>query len=218
MSRKRPSRHSEDQFALFLERIRDTLGNEDNARFDKAVSSLIRRHKGGDNGQDRGMSNGAAPAEQNRQDPSADKPPVRSRAARPDALAVRLGQLVIDWSDNESLLLHVLTLLLETDEKSAAIVQSVLNTIDARLELVRRLAALKVADPSLRQWLGTVLDGVRDADLMREEFLRGGFVNGRLADDDGAGRLRQVREKLRLSNRALSELVARLRPTSTEAS
>ena len=211
MSRKRPSRHSEDQFALFLERIRDTLGNEDDAKFDKAVSNLIRRHKGGDNAQGRSVSNGAAPTEQDRQRPPPDRPSVRSPAGAPDALTVRLGQLVIDWSDNESLLLDVLTLLLETDEKSAAVVQSVLNTTDARLELVRRLAALKVADPSLRQSLGTVLDGVRDADLTREEFLRGGFANGRPAGEEDADRLRQVREKLRLSNQALSELVPRLR-------
>jgi hypothetical protein len=205
MSRKRPSRHSEDQFALFLERIRDTLGNEDNAKFDKAVSSLIRRHKRGDNGQDRGMSNGASLAEQDRR-----RPATRSSSGKLDALTVRLGQLVIDWSDNEGLLLDVLTLLLETDEKSAAIVQSVLSTTDARLELVRRLAALKVADPALRQSLDTVLEGVRDADLTREEFLRSGFTNG-LADEVGADRLHEVREKLRLLNRGLSELLPRLR-------
>ena len=211
MSRKRPSRHSEDQFALFLERIRDSLGNEDDAEFDKAVSNLIRRHKGGDNGQGRSVSNDAAPTEQDRQRSSAGKPSVRSPAGKSDALTVRLGQLVIDWSDNESLLLDVLTLLLEADEKSAAVVQSVLNSTDARLELVRRLAALKVTDPSLRQSLGTVLDGVRDADLTREEFLRTGFANGQPAGEEVADRLRQVREKLRLSNQALSELMPRLR-------
>lgn len=205
MSRKRPSRHSEDQFALFLERIRGTLGNEDNARFDKAVSSLIRRHKRGDNGQDHGMSNGAPPPQQDRQ-----KSAIRSSSGKLDALTIRLGRLVIDWSDNEGLLLDVLTLLLETDEKSAAIVQSVLSTTDARLALLRRLAAVKLADPSLRQSLGAVLDGVRDADLTREEFLRSGFTNG-LAGEAGADRLREVREKLRLLNRGLSELMPRLR-------
>ncbi|WP_043539527.1 hypothetical protein [Salinarimonas rosea] len=64
---------------------------------------------------------------------------------RTEVLAL-IGHLVFSWSNNESLFIYVLMLLLDTDEVSAAIVFATLNTTRARLDLVQRLAKAKVAD------------------------------------------------------------------------
>jgi hypothetical protein len=209
MSRKRPSRHSEDQFALFLERISDSLGSEDDAKFNEAVSSLIRRRKGDDQKERNGPDCKRTTGGQAARDSSSARQTVRRAVGRESPMA-RLGGLVVDWTNNEGLLLRLLTLLLGTDEKSATVVQSILNTTQARLELVRRLALVKVVDPSLRRSLETVLDRFRTADRLREELLRADIADGRLVDEDGMNRLEQVLQELRTLNLALSDLLPQL--------
>jgi hypothetical protein len=48
-----------------------------------------------------------------------------------------IGNLVVSWSNNETLLIYILMLLLDTDQSSAAIVFASLNTTRARLDLIR---------------------------------------------------------------------------------
>jgi hypothetical protein len=243
MSRKRPSRHSEDQFALFLERIRDSLSDEDDAKFNEAVSNLIRQRQSQD-GRSRNASNDdRAPADQAARMPLQERPALEAieRAARETAgkrnvLMALIGQLVFSLSNNESLLIHVLMLLLGTDEKSAAIVYSILNTTRARLELVRQLALLKVTDPAVRRSLDAILDGFNDANRARDEFLhamysvnehgeithtqimrfveregRNSFGDRQPIDAARLNRLRQVQEELLALNRTLWDFLPRLR-------
>jgi hypothetical protein len=243
MSRKRPSRHSEDQFALFLERIRDSLGDEDDAKFNEAVSSLIRQHQsqslqgGGASNDDR------APADPLRREPLPERPAFEAieraamqTAGKRQALMALIGLLVFSWSNNESLLIYVLMLLLGTDEKAAAVVYSTLNTTRARLELVRRLTLLKVTDPAVRRSLDAIVDGFNDANRTRNEFLhamysvneRGEITHtqmmrfvekgGRISfgdrqpiDEERINKLRQVQQELRTLNRTLWDFLPRLR-------
>ncbi|WP_349371522.1 hypothetical protein [Salinarimonas sp.] len=80
-----------------------------------------------------------------------------SSADRRTEVLALIGNLVFAWSNNESLFIYVLMLLLETDEVSAAIVFGTLNTTRARLDLVERLAKAKIADPELARELDGIL-------------------------------------------------------------
>lgn len=57
-----------------------------------------------------------------------------------------IGNLVHCWSNNESLFIYILMLLMETDEATAAIVYATLNTTRARIDLIERLAKIKVKE------------------------------------------------------------------------
>ena len=160
MPRKRPSAHSDQQFAVFLDKIKNTLHADEGAKFEAALRKLILK----DSGQDRPADPAVA---QDGTSPSLAASPVAPAPAtllppRPDFAAIEtaardtaadrqnlmtlIGQLVFSWSNNESLLIYVLMLLLKTDERSAAVVFSTLNTTRARLDLVRRLSLLHLRD------------------------------------------------------------------------
>jgi hypothetical protein len=79
------------------------------------------------------------------------KPDFEALAAAAPASADRrtfilalIGNLIVSWSNNESLFIYVLMILLDTDQSSAAIVFSLRsNTTRARLDLIQRLAKIK---------------------------------------------------------------------------
>ncbi len=54
-----------------------------------------------------------------------------------------IGNLICSWSNNESLFIYVLMILLRTDEASAAVVFATLNTTRARLDLIQRMAKIR---------------------------------------------------------------------------
>jgi hypothetical protein len=81
-----------------------------------------------------------------------------------------IGNLVTSWSNNESLFIYVLMILLETDQASAAISFATLNTTRARLDLIQRLAKIKVQDPSLAKALSTLIDRFNETTQIRNEF------------------------------------------------
>jgi hypothetical protein len=81
-----------------------------------------------------------------------------------------IGNLVFGWSNNESMLIYVLMLLLETDKISAAIVFTTLNTTRARLDLIQRLAKAKIADQSLRTAIDKLVDRFSQSTRERNEF------------------------------------------------
>lgn len=89
---------------------------------------------------------------------------------RQNHIMALIGNLVLGWSNNESMFVYVLMLLLETDEVSAAITFSTLNTTRARLDLVRRLAAVKLRDPGVAQSLSRLLKRFDTCTRMRNEF------------------------------------------------
>jgi hypothetical protein len=81
-----------------------------------------------------------------------------------------IGQLVFGWSNNESMFIYLLMVLLETDEVSAAIVFATLNTTRARLDLVQRLAKAKVADPTVLGRLEDIVERFNRQTRVRNEF------------------------------------------------
>jgi hypothetical protein len=206
MARKRPSTHSDAQFALFLEQMKNSLDGTAKSEFENAVRRLIGVvNKGpadtdpadidppdtdlGERSDDprAGSSNGAVQPSSASSSatpiPSAlghlPEPPdfeaiesaARGTSASRANLLALIGQLVFSSSNNESLLIYILMVLLETDEPSAAIVFSTLNTTRARLDLVSRLVKIKIADREMRDELEQVVKEFNDAQQVRNEFL-----------------------------------------------
>lgn len=194
MSRKRPSFHTEEQFAVFLEKMQVPLDSESDSKFSQAVAKLIRNGNPGAQ-TDANARSPSPPAAS----PAPDSPDTTRPAARkaelardrlppkPDfeaiesaaretvqartALLTLLGDLVLSWSNNESLLIYVLMILLETDEPSAAITFATLNTTRARMDLVHRLLMLKVRDRGIRNSIESVMDRFSEANKVRNELI-----------------------------------------------
>jgi len=81
-----------------------------------------------------------------------------------------IGNLVFSWSNNESLFIYLLMLLLRTDQTSAAIVFATLNTTRARLDLIQRLAKVNVRDRDLEKALNDLIERFNDCTRIRNEF------------------------------------------------
>ena len=81
-----------------------------------------------------------------------------------------IGNLVFSWSNNESMFIYILMLLLETDFKSAAIVFITLNTTRARLDLIRRLAKSKLNEPKTVRKIERLIDRFNRCTRIRNEF------------------------------------------------
>src|SRR6202045_2813064 len=81
-----------------------------------------------------------------------------------------IGNLIVSWSNNESLFIYVLMILLDTDQASAAIVFATLNTTRARLDLIQRLAKVKLKDNKLDKALSKLIDRFNRSTALRNEF------------------------------------------------
>src|ERR1700738_2626466 len=81
-----------------------------------------------------------------------------------------IGNLIVSWSNNESLFIYVLIILLETDPASAAIVFATLNTTRARLDLIQRLSKIKLRDEKLDKALSKLIDRFNRSTALRNEF------------------------------------------------
>jgi hypothetical protein len=81
-----------------------------------------------------------------------------------------IGNLICSWSNNESLFIYVLMILLRTDEASAAVVFATLNTTRARLDLIQRLAKIKVTDKALARSLAALVERFSDSTKVRNEL------------------------------------------------
>ena len=195
MARKTPSSHSDEQFALFTDRMKNKLNGGKPNDFDRVIRNLINTDKDNSNGAVHGPVSGsqgrvrpagsgevpAAPSRQrsrstqgnlpDRPDFDAIEKAARETAASRANLLTLIGQLVFSWSNNESLLIYVLMLLLRTDKASAAVVFSTLNTTRARVDLVQRLAQISIDDRGTRAALDRVLKQFNDANRVRNEFM-----------------------------------------------
>lgn len=101
-------------------------------------------------------------------------------AGRRARLLTLIGNLAFSWSNNESLLIYVLMVLLRTDQASAAVVFATLNTTRARLDLIQRLAKLQIRDRALHRALTAVIDRFNECTRVRNEFNHCMYtVNGR---------------------------------------
>jgi hypothetical protein len=100
---------------------------------------------------------------------SIDAVSPRSADRRTSVLAL-IGNLVFSWSNNESLFIYLLMVLLKTDQMSAAIVFATLNTTRARLDLIQRLAKIHVSDRAISRRLNELIDRFNEYTRIRNEF------------------------------------------------
>ena len=104
-------------------------------------------------------------------------------ADRRTLILALIGNLIVNWSNNESLFIYVLMLLLDTDQSSAAIVFATLNTTRARLDLIQRLAKIKLRDEKLDKALSKLIDRFNRSTALRNEF------NHCMYNTDAAGQI-----------------------------
>lgn len=97
-------------------------------------------------------------------------------AARRAEVFELIGNLVYAWSNNESLLVYFIMQLLGTDRTSAVLVFGTLNTTRARLDLVQRLAKVKVRDRAVMAELKRLLAAFEDGTRVRNDFLHSMFA------------------------------------------
>src|ERR1700730_5876473 len=81
-----------------------------------------------------------------------------------------IGNLIVSWSNNESLFIYVLMILLETDQASATRAFATLNTTRARLDLIQRLSKIKLRDEKLDKALSKLIDRFNRSTALRNEF------------------------------------------------
>ncbi len=98
-----------------------------------------------------------------------DAQSVSTADERTNVLAL-IGSLVFTWSNNESMFIYFLMVLLKTDFSSAAITFVSLNTTRARLDLVRRLAKEKVDDPDMVRRVEKLIERFNACTKIRNEF------------------------------------------------
>jgi hypothetical protein len=195
MARKRPSSHSDEQFALFLEKARGMLEAEQHDRFEDVVRNLV-LHGGKPAGEEtvKDMAEGRSAPDLLLVQPdlAATDGTASETVATQSTLLTLIGKLAFSWSNNESLLIYLLMLLLETDEPSAGIVFSTLNTTRARTYLLRRLAMLKVSEDDAKAEFERLVTNFDKANQLRSQFMevtylmkeRDGSRNGGLLFDE----------------------------------
>ncbi len=113
-----------------------------------------------------------------------------------------IGSLVFSWSNNESMFIYVLMILLDTDEVTAAIVFASLNTTRARLDLVQRLAAVKLNDEKVSAELGRMIKRFNELTKIRNEFnhcMYGIDEQGRIAQTHSL-KIQESKGRLSLGN------------------
>lgn len=91
-------------------------------------------------------------------------------ADRRTLILALIGNLVSSWSNNESLFIYVLMILMRTDQASAALTFATLNTTRARLDLIQRLAKITIKDKQLDDALAKVIERFNETTQIRNEF------------------------------------------------
>lgn len=91
-------------------------------------------------------------------------------ADRRTLILALIGNLVSSWSNNESLFIYVLMILMRTDQASAALTFATLNTTRARLDLIQRLAKITIKDKILDRSLSKIIERFNETTHVRNEF------------------------------------------------
>lgn len=100
---------------------------------------------------------------------SIDEMSATTSGSRTQILSL-IGNLVFTWSNNESMFIYFLVVLLKTDFSTAAITFVSLNTTRARLDLVRRLAKEKVKDEKMLRRVERLIERFNVCTKVRNEF------------------------------------------------
>jgi hypothetical protein len=83
---------------------------------------------------------------------------------------LRVGQLNFNWTNTESLLIHLIAGLADTDKEVAMVVFLTLKTTSARLDLVDRLAKLPRTPPEQRDAVLSLTARFRKESTLRNKF------------------------------------------------
>ena len=108
-------------------------------------------------------------------------------ADRRTLILAHIGNLVFAWSNNETLLIYLIGILMRTNEVAAAIVFATLNTSRARIDLVSRLARSLPEEADVITQLLTILERFSDCSQVRNEF------NHCMYDVDATGEITHTR-------------------------
>lgn len=93
-----------------------------------------------------------------------------STADRRTLILALIGNLVSSWSNNESMFIYVLMILMRTNQASAALTFATLNTTRARLDLIQRLAKITIRDKELDRTLIKIIERFNETTQIRNEF------------------------------------------------
>lgn len=83
---------------------------------------------------------------------------------------LRVGQLNFNWTNTESLLIHLIAGLADTDKEVAMVIFLTLNTTSARLDLVDRLAKLARTPAEQRDAVLSLTARFRKESTLRNKF------------------------------------------------
>jgi hypothetical protein len=93
------------------------------------------------------------------------------------SLLALIGELNLNWSNNESLFIYIIKALLRTDDASAAIVFATLNTTRSRLDLISRLARVKLKGSPLQRELRDIVQAFLARTRFRNELSHATFIS-----------------------------------------
>jgi hypothetical protein len=93
-------------------------------------------------------------------------------------LLALIGELSMNWSNNESQFIYVIRALLKTDDAAAAIVFATLNTTRSRLDLVSRLARVRLKGSPLHQEVNAIVKDFLARTRFRNELNHATFIAG----------------------------------------
>lgn len=85
-------------------------------------------------------------------------------------ILAHVGNLIFTWSNNESIFIYLLMVLLECDFDAATITFISLNTTRARLDLIRRLTKAKIRDAETVRKVERIIDRFNECTKVRNEF------------------------------------------------
>src|SRR5215470_4193766 len=121
-----------------------------------------------------------------------------STADRRTQILALIGNLVSSWSNNESLFIYVLMILMRTTQESAALTFATLNTTRARLDLIQRLARITITDKNLEKSLSKIIERFNESTVVRNEFNHCMYIvdaSGQITDTQSM-RIVQTRQSL----------------------
>jgi len=96
--------------------------------------------------------------------------PIHGKFAHNGAFLVAIGNLVVNWANNESVFLAMLQVLLSGGNHSAAIVWHSHRTTVSRLELVSRLCREQVKDKALVKEVTTAISRFKNLSRTRNFY------------------------------------------------
>jgi hypothetical protein len=162
VSRKNPSFHSDEQFALFVGEVEDGRDEFDEERFDEILRNLV--------GVDRSIVNDSSDLLENWSSVAVASSPTGAAPASEPVLLSLFGQIALKSADTRRLLKRVLALLLGTDELTGDLVLA--HTKQTPIDLIGHLVKIKVSDRQMRNELAEIVAEFSKARPLHEKLFQ----------------------------------------------